>query len=233
MPENHPEPHRLSDRQEKEREMHSSTRRRVALALSVLAALVAAPGARADTLFSQPPGTSPHYSSESDALRIADDFTLSISGTVTSIRWWGIYSAGGPPIAPPPSATFRIQFYADVSGSPALTPFATQDISGITAVAGFPNEFSATLSTAVPLDAGTTYYLALTDFTSSFDWSWTRSGTGPVTGSHFTRFGESFAWTQDSGNVAFELLTPVPEPSSIVALAATGLTLIRRRPARA
>ena len=91
---------------------------------NVLIALMVAWAIPATALVIYDNGTTPSNSFVSDTdfpLFVADDFSLAPGANViTGVQWTGLYFPSNTPTQPD---NFTIQFFADVGGSPALTPF--------------------------------------------------------------------------------------------------------------
>ena len=96
---------------------------------NVLTALMLAWVTPATALVIYDNGTTPSNSFVSDTdfpLFVADDFSLAPGANViTGIQWTGLYFPSNTPTQPD---NFTIQFFADVGGSPVVTPFLSLSI---------------------------------------------------------------------------------------------------------
>jgi hypothetical protein len=184
---------------------------------------LAASPLRADILFSQPV-VNGGVSLASDFARFqqqADNFTLSLPGSVQSVHWWGAYVNNAIQ-----ADNFTLRLFGDVAGNPTTTPLV--DVSALNLIRAPTNlidnlgnsiyEYQADLPSAADLRGATTYYLSVVNNTPPGGvWDWT--GSGP--GTHWTRPDDTSAWTVSSNltSFGFELLgTPVPEPRTVTVL---------------
>lgn len=183
--------------------------------------------------------------------RLADNFSFSDAGTITSLRWWG-----GNEDNTSPTLTniqgFNVSIFdgTGAAGAPG-TPLFSQDFTlAQTSPTAVPGQtvgllaapmfsFSASLSAAFAFSGNTTYWLSVaairinpvgaTD--QAFQWAGTLA-TNTDTLIAQDRFG-GLGWqlqTLSRRNAAFELTgTVIPAPGSIALLAAGALFTRRRR----
>jgi hypothetical protein len=155
---------------------------------------------------------------------VADDFTLAAGANViTDVEWTGLYAfANTAPLAD----DFTFQFFADVAGSPALTPFTSLAIGNPARTdtgtsTGFGFEIFAYSVNIAPLAVapGTVFWLSIFNNTSADtddNWFW---GMNDQTGNSFDRTNVSNPWTPVGDQQDFQLTgTVVPEPGTLVLL---------------
>lgn len=169
----------------------------------------------------------------------ADDFQLIGDYlTITAVRWWGAYGSDPDPAL---LDDFMIRFFPDAGGVPAVNPFAELSVTDMTRTptemtaspwgvhdGGTIYEYVADLLTPVDMSAGTTYYLSVTNDTSSV-WGWLEDGSH----SHWWRQDDDGEWelSTRNTNLSFELFA-APEPATIVLFGlVAALVLLRGRPA--
>jgi len=171
----------------------------------------------------------------------ADDFTLAPGANViTDIHWNGLYAFTNTPQA---TDNFTIQFFANIGGAPALTPFLSLAIgnpgrtdTGFNTSSG-SDIFAYSVDVApIPLAANTVFWLSIVnDTTVDTDDNWFWSMQDAV-GNSFARFDSVSAWTPFNNRHNFELTGPsaVPEPATLMLLAigAVGLLSWRRKQPR-
>jgi len=157
--------------------------------------------------------------------QISDDFVLSSSTSITSIRWWGGEGLPTTPVAD----TFSIRFFSDTgSGLPKINPFLTLTVinpvrsaSGLSAFPGQPIfEYESALPQEVPLLGGETYYLSIHS-QSTINWGW---GASTPTGDRWIRSSDGDNWVprlNPSADLAFEL-SEIPIPPAFVSSASAG-----------
>lgn len=145
---------------------------------------------------------------------VFDNFTFGESGVVNSISWVGVYDT--PAIT---GATFIISLY-DSLGATAGSAVPVQQFNvgnaGETAVAGIPNFFQYTTTTApFTVTAGTNYWMSIVaqyDFAVA-GWGWAFSGVGGDNLS-VNDFGDT-SLTRDTDAVDYAVrISVVPEPNS-------------------
>jgi hypothetical protein len=170
----------------------------------------------------------------------ADNFTLTAGNTTfNTVSWTGLYASTNTPQA---TDVFTIQLYADSSGLPATTPFATFAVgnavartdTGATMFGSF-NLYRYTASIdSTSLTAGQMYWLSVfnnttVDTNDNWHWGAVSSGDGVA-----YRLNTSGAFTSSSNNnVDFTLSNnaSVPEPATfaLIGLGLAGLTFARKR----
>ncbi len=124
----------------------------------------------------------------SNGLRAADNFTPAANGTVTSVRWWGIYYnfTAGTVCTAPASDDFRIAFFDDAANRPdtllsgpttvsVTRTLMTQQIAG-----GPVYQYDATLPVGVNVTADTCYWMEIQNTTTDGQcfWLWMTSNIG-------------------------------------------------------
>lgn len=173
---------------------------------------------------------------------LADDFTSSISGTVTSVEWWG-----SAPLSATGLDLWEITFHADNAG----TPLATSPSGGISqhfvSAAGSDSDGDGIyhyLADWNPMDlfvsAGVDYWFSVANGSGS-SWTWANglfptvgseqydaavsTGVGPNGGPHFGPW-ESIVDT----DFAFRInAVPAPAPLWLFAVGLIGLMGVARR----
>jgi len=171
----------------------------------------------------------------------ADDFVLAPNANViTDLHWTGFYAFANTPQA---VDNFTIQIFADVAGSPAITPLLTLLIgnpgrtdTGVNTSSGNFDIFSYSVNVApIALAPNTRFWLSIfndTTVDTDDNWFWTISDFG---GNGVTRSNTGGPWTPIGFNrYDFDLTgTVVPEPSALALLAfGLGLLAWRRKQAR-
>ena len=231
---------------------------RVLLGMALLAVLACPAAVQGDVVvYSQPCST--EYAIFSDLSRFtegyfaADDFELADECRITDVHWWGVYL-----VEPPPDDDFTIEFYEDVSGSPAMDPFESFNVGPVTRQYAEKDlvtqgggvykiyGYSCYLTTPVDLSGGTRYYLSVynnTEINTDDDWVWMSAGTPTGTEEVWWRDSQTMAWALISTEppyiprelVAFKLTgTVIPEPvSSLLFVGSVGLGLLWRKRHRA
>jgi hypothetical protein len=170
----------------------------------------------------------------------ADDFILAPGANViTSVQWTGLYAFSDTPTQPD---NFTIQFFANVAGAPAITPFLSLAIGnpGRTDTGldtSFGSDIFAYSADVAPtaLTPGTTFWMSIFNNTSADtddDWFW---GMQDAVGNSFTRSSQAAPWTPINNRHDFQLSGPlaVSEPSvlALLAIGIVGLLGCRREQA--
>lgn len=199
--------------------------------------------ATADVIYDN--GTTPSNSfvSDTDFPRfVADDFILaSGANVITAVQWTGLYAFTNTP----QPDNFTIQFFADVAGSPALTPFLSLAIgnpgrtdTGIDITGS--DLFSYTANVApIALAPNTVFWLSIFNDTSADsddNWFWAMQD---ALGNSHDRGNAADPWVLQVPPVGnrqdFQLIGPrvVPEPSvlALLAIGVIGLLGGRRKQA--
>ena len=153
---------------------------------------------------------------------LAGDFVLQPgANTITDIHWTGLYASSN---TPGPTDSFTIQFFANTSGFPAISPLFTFSVGNAVnrnALGGGIFSYSAVIS-PLTLTAGTTYWLSIfNDTTADTDdnWYW---GSAPIgfPGNFRIRSDQTSAWLI-AGSIErldFNLTNDVPEPATLALL---------------
>ena len=209
---------------------------------AVAALLLCAGGASAGVIYDNGAGTlnNAWFSDLTRPQFMADDFVLqSGANTITDIHWTGIYFND----ATVPD-NFTIQFFADSSGVPTVSPFATFSVGGVSrADTGNALPFSgpeifsySAVVSPLTLTAGTTYWLSIFNDSLFGGWAWgSQDGTGQ---NAVIRFDETSAWSlatlggTSSTELDFQLtndaVSGAPEPATLallgIGLAALGFS---------
>lgn len=182
------------------------------------------------------------YSSAGDGYqKAADNFTLGADQSVTAVRWYGNFGAVT-------TTTFDIQFFADNAGLPALSPFFSETVTGVTGSgSGFFDDttevqvYEALLGSALPLSAGQ-YWLSVRTANPSAIFLWHIAAFAPGESTLYRDF-DNAAWTeytgQDDGRneMAFALLNndtdnvvvPAPAALGLMVVGLATLSLVNRR----
>jgi PEP-CTERM motif len=214
---------------------------------NALIALVLAWGipASADVIYDN--GTTPSNSfvSDTDFPRfVADDFSLTPGANViTGVNWTGLYFPSNTPTQPD---NFTIQFFADVAGSPAVTPFLSLLIgnpgrtdTGIDITGSDLFAYSANVAPIV-LAPSTVFWLSIFNSTSADsddNWFWAMQD---ALGNSFERGNPADPWVLQVPPVGnrqdFQLTGPrvIPEPAglALLAIGVIGLLGCRRKQRR-
>ena len=216
----------------------------LALPVALAAAMLAAGNARAGVIYDNGgPNQTANQLADTTYFftEAADEFSLALgSNTVGDVHWWGgcvVNDAGTLTTGTNcPTGAFTLNFYNDSGSNSPGTLFASysvgnanQTASGLTIAArgGIPEYSYSTFIPALPLTAGTEYWLGISNTTTTdvvWGWEFTTQGTGDA-----YQFGGGI-WNARSNELAFNL-TGVPEPGSLVMFggAVFGLAAIRRR----
>ena len=192
-------------------------------------------------------GTTPSNSFVSDTdfpLFVADDFSLAPGANViTGIQWTGLYFPSNTPTQPD---NFTIQLFADVGGSPVVTPFLSLSIgnpgrtdTGIDLTGSDLFAYSANVA-PITVAPNTFFWLSIFNNTSADtddNWFW---GMQDALGNSHGRDDPADPWLpQVQGPVGnrqdFQLTGPaIPEPSvlALLTIGVVGLLGCRRQRAR-
>ena len=192
-------------------------------------------------------GTTPSNSfvSDTDFPRfVADDFSLAPGANViTGVQWTGLYF---PTDTPTQVDNFTIQFFANVAGAPALTPFLSLPIgnpgrtdTGIDLTDSDLFAYSADVA-PIALAPNTVFWLSIFNNTSADtddNWFW---GMQDALGNSHDRGNPADPWVLQVPPVGnrqdFQLTGPavIPEPSvlALLAIGVIGLLGGRRKRAR-
>ena len=198
--------------------------------------------ATADVIFDNGTAPSNSFVSDTDFPRfVADDFSLAPGANViTGVNWTGLYFPANTPTQPD---DFTIQFFADVAGSPAVTPFLSLLIgnpgradTGIDVTGSDLFAYSASVAPIV-LAPGTVFWLSIFNSTSADsddNWFWAMQD---ALGNSVERGNPADPWIPQVPPVGnrqdFQLTGPtaIPEPSGLglLAIGVIGLLGCRRR----
>ena len=193
-------------------------------------------------------GTTPSNSFVSDTdfpLFVADDFSLAPGANViTGVQWTGLYFPSNTPTQPD---NFTIQFFADVGGSPAVTPFLSLSVgnlgrtdTGIDITGSDLFAYSANVA-PIALAPNTVFWLSIFNNTSADtddNWFW---GMQDALGNSHGRGNPADPWLPQvqppvGNRQDFQLTGPIdiPEPSvlALLAIGVIGLLGSRRKRAR-
>lgn len=144
----------------------------------------------ADIVFSKPNDPTQFVAfSDSDGQQVADNLVLATNETINTAEWFGGYDSIS--IDATTSRSFKIRFFNDSGGMPAITPFAETTVSVGGVDTGTDSSFTGTDTntlgnrdifkysapiTDVPLTAGTTYWFSvLENDLSTGNWFWQAS----------------------------------------------------------
>jgi len=214
---------------------------------NVLTALMLAWAAPATALVIYDNGTTPSNSFVSDTdfpLFVADDFSLAPGANViTGVQWTGLYFPSNTPTQPD---NFTIQFFADVGGSPVVTPFLSLSIgnpgrtdTGIDLTGSDLFAYSANVA-PITLAPNTVFWLSIFNNTSADtddNWFW---GMQDALGNSHGRGNPADPWLPQvqppvGNRQDFQLTGPaIPEPSvlALLTIGVIGLLGCRRKRAR-
>jgi PEP-CTERM motif len=214
---------------------------------NVLTALMLAWAAPATALVIYDNGTTPSNSFVSDTdfpLFVADDFSLAPGANViTGVQWTGLYFPANTPTQPD---NFTIQFFADVGGSPVVTPFLSLSIgnpgrtdTGIDLTGFDLFAYSANVA-PITLAPNTVFWLSIFNNTSADtddNWFW---GMQDALGNSHGRGNPADPWVPQvqppvGNRQDFQLTGPaIPEPSvlALLTIGVIGLLGCRRKRAR-
>lgn len=200
--------------------------RKIILLVVIMATTMLSGGAFADVIYDNggPDGVTAWFSDPSYAdFRNADDFVLECGASViTDIHWWGVYISEN---TQPASNDFTINIYdtaagANLPGTSVYTNNAGNVIgvdSGMDMQGTWDIYYYSIFVDAIPLSAGTTYWLEIMNDTPNdpVSWAWTASSQ---MGSH--AWGNNGVWQNDFDEMAFKLTddVPVPEPGTLFLL---------------
>jgi hypothetical protein len=166
----------------------------------------------------------------------ADDFTLASGASViTGVQWTGLYAFSNSPTQPD---NFTIQFFVDVAGAPAASPFLSLPIgnSGRTDT-GMDTSFGSDIFgysvnlAPIVLAPNTEFWLSIFNDTATDaddNWFW---GMQDAVGNSFIRTTAADPWAAISNRHDFTLTgpTPVSEPSALALLVIGVMGLLRYR----
>jgi len=202
--------------------------------------------------YQQLPSHDGGFSSDPATIIVADDFQLTQEASLQSITWWGGY-ASSDYLPIPDTDNFLISLYADDSGKPGslLQTINVGDSASRNSTGDFVNppiydyfyfpgrvefQYSINLSSAIPLHAGTHYWLSIVNSPSSDSWVWEFSMNFPNPGVQRISASGVGGWEPyDSYNAAFSLglTSPVPEPENygmlLVGLGLLGFMVHRKK----
>lgn len=169
-----------------------------------------------------------------------DNFTLPAGqNTIRDLHWWGIYGSG---IANPPVDQFAINIYNDNAGGPGTLNTAVGLINVVRTktmqtITGFTMySYDAIVSPSITLTAGTNYWLGISNGSGGNSWAWVQSANSGGNARQWSS--ASGVYTATNKGLAFNITdTIVPEPSSVVLLAAGAMLVgggqwVRRRRAQ-
>ena len=191
-------------------------------------------------------GTTPSNSFVSDTDFpgfVADDFSLAPGANViTGVQWTGLYAFTNTPTQPD---NFTIQFFADVGGSPVVTPFLSLSVGSVgrtdTGIdIGGADLFEYTANVApLALAPNTAFWLSVFNNTAADtddNWYWAMQD---ALGNSHARDTPADPWMLQVPPVGnrqdFQLTGPaIPEPSvlALLAIGVIGLLGCRRKRAR-
>jgi hypothetical protein len=203
--------------------------------IAVLSVLIgSATPVQADVLFQQMPGPSVTFfsgpASGNNGQELADDFSISSDGFITSLKWVGIY------VSPAPAQDdFTLKFYADNNGKPGSGPtsYSIGSIASRTYKTSFdlpaqydPNTvftylvytYEYNLNSPFGFGANNKYWISITNNVSSWGWNelYDHHETAAIKYSTGDWLTSDQAW-----NLSFELdgaIQAAPEPSTMLLL---------------
>lgn len=176
--------------------------------------------------------SNPYIPSES-----GDDFSLSNAASITKITWSGIYLFGSLP-----TDDFSVRLFNMVNGVPDINPFATLSGSFNRIDSGLKVDPDATLYNhalmlATPFNIGAGNYLLsiINNFPadSNDEWGWATHNW--LAGNASIRVPGS-AWENASAELSFKIegnTTSIPTPALLPGLVGFGLSVWRKRKAKA
>lgn len=180
-------------------------------------------------------------------IQIADDFTLPLDGTITSVRWWGGSTQNSPTQF---LAGFQVQVWEGQGSTPETIVLDHTFTIGQLAIASDPHpgrpmwRYEAALPASLDLTGGTRYWFSVTarkSTTSTVDiWLWQHAALGEAV--FLARRGlPSGSWSEFGPSVgavpalAFELegtLVPGVGGSAVLLVGSPLLAMRRRRRSR-
>ena len=171
---------------------------------------------------------------------LADDFTPSGSGRVSSIEWWG-----SAPLNPTGTDTFEVTFHPDAGGTPNTTPAGAKLSQGFVHATGVDPDgdgifhyFANWSPMGLFLAEGVDYWFSVANSQSSWTWASglapsvgseqydavVSTGVGPDGGPHFGPW--NYIADQD---FAFRINVPEPALFALMGLGLAGFGCRRQR----
>ncbi|SHK00103.1 PEP-CTERM protein-sorting domain-containing protein [Malonomonas rubra DSM 5091] len=187
---------------------------------------------QAETLFNQDSNWARTYSTST--MQLADDFSLNLDATITSLSWAGGYSAYGE-VDESMVDDFTIRLYSDLNGLPGdlLISYSGETTESVSRAIdssynlAYPLYlFEFVLPDLFAVEAGETFWLSVfndpTNDGTAEDWAWHKSYGDVNLNANFFPLSDNPVWTvQTDNNQAFTLsgtFNSVPEPSTFLLL---------------